>query len=232
MQALSYFPLDPRWLTVLFQSRTVKACGVYFGTDKVVHFHAVGASYYRMYLGLIRDGICEEEAWRKVVAHYAGRTVFSEKGLFGSVLTGVYSNADMAANQSGFKFLLNLTRKVVLKGEAREPLVVRCGEFWRLNSHVRFRSGWFGVFISDHWNEALNPSRFDFSRRPGARRYLRSHATAIIRFYTERDGRPNDAAYFDNLARELSTYYGEPYGHSGNLEDLLTIGNTCFPALH
>ena len=162
---------------------------------------------------------------------HGSRAVFSEKWLFGSAITGVYSNADMAANQAGFKFLLNLTEKVVLKGQEREPLVVRCGVFWRLNQHVRLRSGWFGAFISDHWNEALNPCHYDVSRRAGVQRFLKSHAGRIVQFYTDKDGRPHDPAYFDNLARELSTYYGEPYGHSGDLERLLTIGNTCFPAL-
>ena len=37
--------------------------------------------------------------------------------------------------------------------------------------------------------------------------------------------------HVENLARELSTYYGEPYGHSGHVDELLTIGNTCIPAI-
>ena len=49
-------------------------------------------------------------------------------------------------------------------------------------------------------------------------RALQSRAKSIVQFYTQKDGRPEDPAYFDNLARELSTYYGEPYGHSGNRE--------------
>jgi len=231
MQALTYFPPDPRWLTILSQSRTVKAFGIYFGTDKIVHFHAVGASYHRMSQDLLKDGLSGEDAWRKFITHFAGRTVFSERTLFGSVLTGVYSNSDMAANQAGFKFLLNLTEKVFLKGQERDPLIVRCGVFWRLSSHVRLRSGWFSAFTSDHWNEALNPSEYDFTRQPGVRRFLRNHAKHIVQFYTDKDRRPKDPAYFENLAHELSSYYGEPYGHSGNLENLLTIGNTCFPAL-
>ena len=36
----------------------------------------------------------------------------------------------------------------------------------------------------------------------------------------------------EDYERILSTYYGENYGHSGQFEDLLTIGNTCLPALH
>ncbi|HZM00350.1 MAG TPA: hypothetical protein VFD43_08870, partial [Planctomycetota bacterium] len=58
----------------------------------------------------------------------------------------------------GVRFFENLTEPVVLKGERREPLVVRSGVFWRLNRHVRPRSGWLAAFVSDHWNEALNPN--------------------------------------------------------------------------
>jgi hypothetical protein len=231
MQASTYCPLDVRWLSIVSQSHTVKAFGVYFGTDKIVHFHAVGASYYNKYFGLLKDGLPEKEAWQKVTKFYASQSLWSERSLFGSVLTGVYSNGDMAANTAGFKFFMNLTEKVALKGQDREPLVVRCGVFWRLNQHVRIGSGWFAPFISDHWNEALNPSQFDICRRFLVRRFLRSHAERIVRFYTDQDGRPNDPAYFVNLASELSTYYGEPYGHSRDVEHLLNLGNTCFPAL-
>jgi len=118
-----------------------------------------------------------------------------------------------------------------LKEQEREPLVVRCGRFWRVNHYVRPQSGWLGAFVSDHWNEALNPSLYDATMRPGIRRVLHSRADHIVRFYTQKDGRPNDATYFVNLARELSTYYGENYGHSGQFEKLMNIGNTCFSVI-
>ena len=231
MNLSAYFPIDLRRWMMLNQSRTVKAYGVYFGTDKLVHFHHLGADYYRTYLSLVKTGLGQEAAYRKVLKHYAERGVLSEKGIFGTLATGVYSNADLAADHVGFKFFVNLTERVVLKGEEREPLLMRSGVFWRLNRHVRPRSGWFSAFISDHWNEALNPNRYDASRRPGIRRVLQSRAKSIVLFYTQKDGRPDDPAYFDNLARELSTYYGEPYGHWGQVESLMTIGNTCIPAI-
>jgi hypothetical protein len=228
----AHFLLDPRRLMVLSQSRTVKAFGVYFGGDKLVHFHHLGADYYWMYLSLIKTGLSREAAYGKVLKHFTDGGVWSEKALFGTLATGIYSNADLAANHLGFKFFLNLTEKVVLKGETHEPLLVRSGVFWRLNLHVRPGSGWLGAFISDHWNEALNPNRYTASMRPGIRRALRSHAKEIVQFYTQKDGRPEDPVYFDRLARELSTYYGESYGHGGEVETLMTIGNTCIPALH
>jgi hypothetical protein len=231
MHFSAYAPLDPRRWTILTQSRTVKACGIYFGTDKLVHFHRLGSSYYRMYRALIKEGLNAEAAYRKVLTHYTEDGILSEQAIFGTLSTGIYSNADLAVNHIGFKFFMNLTDEIVLQGRKREPLMIRCGVFWQLNRHIRVRSGWFAAFVSDHWNEALNPSYYQLSMRPGIRRVLENRAQSIVRFYCEIDRRPNDALYFDRLARELSTCDGEDYGHSGHFENLMTIGNTCFPAL-
>jgi len=231
MNFAAHFPLDLRRWMMLMQSPTVKACGVYFSGDKIVHFHHIGLDYYRRYRSLLQEGLSPEAAYSKVIKHYGATAFWSEELMFGLVATGVYSNADMAANHAGFKFFMNLTDKVSLKGTVSEPLLVRSGVFWRLNQHVRPRSGWFSVFISDHWNEALNPNLYDFTMRPGIRCILRSRAKSIVTFYTQKDNRPHNAEYFNTLARELSTYYGEPYGHSGQVDTLMTIGNTCFPVV-
>jgi len=166
-----------------------------------------------------------------VIEHHIQGGIWGEQFLFGTVSTGIFSNADMAANYAGFKFFQNLAETVVVKGRPVAPLVVQSGVFWRLNIQVRPGSEWFCAFVSDHWNEALNPNLYESSMRPGIRRVLRGRAERIVEFYTRKDGRPNEAAYFDDLARELSTYYGETYGHSGQFEKLMTIGNTCIPAL-
>jgi len=231
MNFSAHLPLDLRNLMMVSQAPTVKAYGVYFGTDKFTHFHHLGWSYYKMYRSLLAGGSSKEEALSRVLRHHIKGGWFAEAHFYGTLSTGVYSNGDMAANYLGFKFFLNLTEPVVLQGVEREPLLVRCGVFWRLNDQVRLRSGWFRPFISDHWNEALNPSLYDALMRPGIRRVLQSRADPIVRFYTQKAGRPNDPAYYDHLARELATYYGEPYGHSGEFEKLMTIGNTCMPAL-
>ena len=226
-----YTPLDLRRWGMLAQSHTIKAYGVYFGTDKLVHFHRLGFSYYSMYRSLIKTGLSAEVAYQRVLEKYSEDGILSEDAMFGNLSTGVYSNADLAVNHIGFKFFLNLTETIELGGRPREPLVVRSGVFWRLNRHVHIRSGWFAPFVSDHWNEALNPSLYQPSLRPGIRKALQRRASDIVQFYTRNDGRPADPAYFDQLARELSTYHGEAYGHSGRFEDLMTIGNTCIPAI-
>ena len=225
----SHFPLDLRRWTMLIQSSTVKANGVYFGGDKLVHFHNTSLYYYRRHRSLLAAGLDPEAAAQEVIEHYARHAFLSEDYIFGLMATGVFSNADLAVNYAGFKFYGNLSEAVRLNGEEREPLVLRTGVFWRLNRYVRPGSGWFSIYISDHWNEALNPNLYDFTMRPGVRCILRSRAERIVQFYTQKDNRPNDPEYFENLARQLSTYYGEPYGHSGRFESIMTIGNTCMP---
>ncbi len=223
--------LDPRALLMLFQAGTIRGFGVYFGTDKILHFHKLGLAYFQRYRRLLRDGVGPAEARRNVIQYFSKGALLAEGSGFGTLTTGIYSNADMAANYAGFKFFLNLTDKVMLLGQERAPLVVRCGVFWRLNDHVRLHSGWLRPFITDHWNEALNPSLYDASMRPRIRRILQRRASSIVLFYTWQDRRPKIAAYFENLAETLSTYGGEPYGHSGRCEQLMNLGNTCIPAL-
>jgi hypothetical protein len=231
MNFSAHLPVDPRILMMIVQAPTIKAYGVYFGTDKLTHFHHLGWSYYKWYRSLLASGSSKEAALRKVIEHHAEGGLLAEGKFYGRLGTGVYSNGDMAANYAGFKFFLNVTGPVMLKGKERQPLLVRCGVFWRLNDQVRLRSGWFRAFISDHWNEALNPCYYDWTMRAGIRRVLRRRAEPIVQFYTRKAGRPADSAYYDNLARELSTYYGEPYGYYGRVEKAMTIGNTCMPAL-
>jgi hypothetical protein len=231
MNFCGHFPLDPRALLMLDQAGTVRAFGIYFGTDKILHFHQLGFDYYRRYRALLRMGTSPDQALQKVLSHFSNDGLLSESKVYGSLCTGVYSNADLASDYAGFKFYLNLTELVRLLGEDRQPLVVRCGVFWRVTDQVRPQSGWFRAFISDHWNEALNPCLYDWTMRPFIRKTLQRRAERIVSFYTCNDGRPNDPAYFDNLAHTLATYFGEPYGHSGSFEKLMNIGNTCFPAL-
>ena len=96
----------------------------------------------------------------------------SEKWLVGGVPTGIYSNADMVANYVGLKYYINVTEPVRLKGVRMPPMVVRSGDGWQVQSHVRPESGFFTLFISPHFDEVLNPCLFEWtmrgSTRPGA----------------------------------------------------------------
>ncbi len=228
----THLPFDPRRITLIFQASTIKAHGVYFGTDKLSHFHHMGRIYHEAYRAQRRAGKSHEEAVSIVVNEYSDGCLIAENTFLGYIPSGIFSNADLAANYSGFKFYRNLTEPVEMVDGVHEPLVVRKGPHWRLNLNVRPESGWFGAFVSDHWNEALNPCLYsDGFLRSRARAVLRNRAVQIVGFYSAADHRPADAQYYDSLANSLFTLYGEDYGHRGTFEELLTLGNTCIPAM-
>lgn len=227
----AHLPIDPRNLALMFQSSTIKVYGSYMGTDKIAHFHDLGHIYYLNYLRRVRAGMSEEEATAWVVNEFANGPI-SEGAIIGLFASGVFSNADLASNYVGMKFYRNLTEPVVVKGELRPPMLVLVGDHWALNHHVRPESDFFEPFVSDHFNEALNPSLFEWGLRREIQRRITRNAANIVTFYAERDGRPRDIAYFDNLARELGTYYGEDYGGRGEVGvNLLSVGSTCLASL-
>jgi hypothetical protein len=225
----THYWLDPRQIILQFDSSTVKAFGVYFGTDKISHFHHMGRIYFTNYQCRLAQGWSEQEAIDFIVREYSTDSGIGEAGLLGFAATGVYSNADLAADYSGFKFCRNLTEPVFIKGALRPPMLVRKGEFWRLNKHVRPESGFFGAFVSDHWNEALNPSWWEWDIHDDVVAAVKERAAGIREFYTKVDKRPDDPAYYERLAHELTTMDGEEYGHCREWDRLLLLSEVCWP---
>lgn len=227
--AYTHLPIDPRRIVLMYHSATIRAYGVYFGTDKLAHFHDLGHYYYMHYMRKRESGRTHEEAIDSVLATFT-RGPISEGAIIGLFATGVHSNADLAANYAGMKFYMNLTEPVDFMGKTLPPMLVRKGSFWRLNHHVRPESGFFGAFVSDHFNEALNPCDYEWGVRKMVRWRMKQMADDILAFYADENGSPRPPEHFRRLARELSTFDGEPYGHSGNFDTLLTIGDVCWPA--
>lgn len=221
--------LDFTKLVRLARCSTVMVDGVYFGTDKIAHFVHMGYLYHTAYQKAIANGLDTMEATRRAVALGTGGNPFlSEEGLLGMVTTGVRSNADLAANFAGFKFYQNLTESVRIRGEPRPPLLVREGVYWRLNDHVQPHSDFSSIFITDHWNEALNPNVY----APGIGRWIRDELQKrcddLFIWYRDEHGRVRSEKHYREIAERLSTYYGEDYGHRGDLENMVSIANVCF----
>ncbi len=223
-----YFPLDPRQLFRLFHACTMKAYGVYIGPDKLGHFTDMGFVYYSIYRDAIASGDTETRAYEKVVAEGSGGLVLGEQGMLGYLSAGVYSNADLAANYSGLKFYLNLTREMRIGGVWCPPMIVRQGDFWAIRPHVRRDSDFFARFVSDHWNEAFNPGLFEPGMQSKVRRNVKMRSQRVLDFYKDDNGNRRPKRYFDALLEEHLTWYGEEYGHRGTTENMITISNTCF----
>lgn len=223
-----HFPLDPRQIFRIWHACTFKVYGTYLGSDKVGHFTDMGMHYYRAYAGALRDRKSEKEAIAAAVRVGTHGPIFSERGMVGYLSAGAYSNADLAANFQGFLFYRNLTDSMKLEGKDRPAMLERDGPYWKTAAHVKKDSDFFAAFISDHLNEALNPSHFESAMRDEIRRAIKSRTEIVLARYADEHGNRRSRAYFDQMAQWLRTYYGQNYGYRGPKGEIITIGVACF----
>lgn len=213
----SIFRLNPiNYWTI---SPTVKLYGVQFGTDKIAHFFQQGYSYYQKYNRGLSKGLSEIEASKKAVRW--GKT--SEQTYFGTLASGVYSNGDMAANYAGMKFYQGLTHEIKI-GETTQPAILYLKDgVWKFNENINLRETLLKPFISNHFNEAHNPSKFIIGLRSSVRRIVKKRSCEQWRKQY-----PNfSKADFDKISNALTLWHGEDYGFSGSNKSI-TIANTCF----
>ena len=214
-----------------FRSSTVNINGTLFGTDKFLHFMHMGRIYYSTYVVARLDGLSEEAANARAVQQSTGYNPFlSEIGLLGMVTTGIRSNGDLAANFAGLKFYRNLTEPVRIGKTWLPPMLVREGLYWRLDARVRPGSDFFAAFITPHFNEALNPNTYLPLVDTRVRAMLRARCADVLDWYRDERGLPRTREQFAAIAKELSTFYGEPYGHQDDGENTVSIATTCFEA--
>ncbi len=92
-----YALIPTNYLTI---SPTVNLYGAQFGTDKIAHFFQQGYDYYKIYKSALAKGLTPDEAAKKAIRW--GK--MTERTYFGTMVSGVYSNADMFANFHSFAF--------------------------------------------------------------------------------------------------------------------------------
>lgn len=224
-----YLPVDPHRFYIMWRSSIVMIDGVRLGTDKIGHFVHNGWNYYVEYRATLRRGGDREEARRRAIWLGAGdHFFFSERHLLGTLTSGVISNADIAANYLGLLFYLNLTEPVALRGVERPPMLVLEEGHWRLASRVRPDSDFLTLFFSEHMDEALNPNLYEPITIDGMRRLVTDRCAAMRQWYTDENGVPWPHGWFEDKFRELQTYYGVDYGHTGDEPRLLRVADLCF----
>lgn len=209
----SIYKLAPtNYLTI---SPTVKIYNAQFGTDKIAHIFQQGFSYYTKYKRGLRENLSENEAVKKAVNW--GK--FSEKTYFGTMVSGVYSNGDLASNYAGMKFYLNLTNQIKIGNNLVNPMFVKENGFWKFVGDKDFLK----PFVGNHFNEALNPSKYVVGLRSIVRQTVREKSCPLWRKNFP-DLRRED---FQNLTESLKLWHGEDYGFIGNKKNI-TIADTCF----
>ena len=174
------FPLYAGRVAAIFGfGPTINIGGVYVGTDKIGHFFSQGRKFYRRYRRLGDEAAAAR--WSTV----------TETGLFGRLMTGVLSNADLVANYEGYRFYRGLLHDGVVNGK---PALIR----WREGGPERQRRFTWTDHVNPFWDEALNPNVYgpallrlaterllrlcgDFLARP--ERYRVQDAGALLRRY-------------------------------------------------
>jgi hypothetical protein len=202
--------------TLVLLSPTVRLFGVYAGADKVGHFVQQGHQYFEAYRAAERAGGSPADCLRKAVA--VG--VFQEETYFGLLTVGVYSNADLASNYAGLKFYLNLTRPVVVNGRRLPPILRKRQELWEINPDLP--ADFLRPYVSDHWNEAVNPNLYTGVLLDTVRARFPERAAGWAAYFG------TDPSTGPARAAALATFYGEPYGHSGTRR-LWTVAHLAPP---
>lgn len=202
----------------LTQSATICLWGVEFGIDKLEHFFQQGWTYHEIAKRSRSRGRGEAEASRAAIKW--GR--ISENTYYGLIVSGVYSNADLFANYAGMKFYAGLTRPIKIGSTTRAATLRLENGLWALDAAL-LRENFLKPFVTDHLNEALNPSAFRLTLVRSVRREVRRH------------GCPDWRERFSDFTREsiekrtnsLKTWDGEDYGHTQRSR-IVTLADTCF----
>jgi hypothetical protein len=209
-----------------FRAGSISAGGVLFGTDKLVHFINIGRIYHAKYAERIDRGLTEEAAMRSAIESTGRNPLTSESGVLGTWSTGIYSNGDLAADYAGLLFYRNLSEPVRIGPRTLPPMLERDGPYWRVA--VRPDSDFFTAFITPHWNEVLNPNRFVGYTAGRIRSQVGERCADALDWYRERHGRRRTQQQFEAIARDLTTFYGDYYGHRSNRDNRVTIASVCF----
>ncbi len=200
-------------------SPTVRIYGTEFGTDKIEHLLQQGYNYYTIYKNEIAAGGTPETAANKAVKW--GQ--MTERTYFGLLVAGVYSNADLVANYTGMKFYEGLSQPVQI-GPATRPAILSLNDgAWIINDPQGLRDNLLKPFVSDHLNEALNPSVYAFNLYPFVRGTVKKQSCPQWRkMYPDLT-----KADFEAQTTALTLWNGADYGHLKK-GMMVELADTCF----
>lgn len=208
-------------LNYLTISATVNLYGTDFGTDKIAHLFQQGYTYYKTYRRALAEGKTKTEAAQKAVKW--GRK--TELTIYGYWVSRTFSNADLAANYAGLKFYQGLTKEIKIDGKSRPAVLQIKNGIWEFNQNTNISETLLKPFISNHLNEAYNPSIYlEFlGLRAAVRRNVKNHSCARwLQTYPQ-----ISKTELEDTFQKLRFWYGENYGHKDS-EHFITIQNTCF----
>ncbi len=205
-------------------SPTVRLYGVEFGIDKLEHFFQQGYQYYEIERKALAKKLPADAALKKAVS-WGKKT---ERTYYGLLTSGVYSKADLAANYAGMRFYQGLSNAVRIGETTRPPFVILDNGYWKRHGQAA-GDMLLKPFISEHLNEALNPSAFRFTLVRSVRRAVKKYACEDWRKW-----QPNlNAEEFKTRSASLQTWHGEDYGwtkksHTVSIADECLVAESAF----
>jgi hypothetical protein len=203
----------------LTMSDTVRLYDVELGIDKLEHFIQQGHQYYERESDALREGKKAFYALRRAI-DWGKRT---ERTYYGALTSGVYSNADLYANYAGLRFYQGLTRPIESDGQSRPPLLKLTDGRWELARSGLLREHLLKPFITQHMNEALNPSSYALHLYPFVKLAIRRHACQD--WY--RTFPRMTSAELDELSAKLMRWHGEDYGYTKRSRTI-KLSEICF----
>jgi hypothetical protein len=200
-------------------SPTIRMYGHEFGVDKLEHLFQQGHQYYEKVNKDIKDGRSREAAVRSAI-EWGKRT---ERTYYGILTSGVYSNADLFANYVGLEFYEGLTRPLKIGGTTRPAILKLRDGRWHLASDQTLREHLLKPFITDHMNEAFNPSAFRVTLVGSVKRSVKKNSCEEWKTTF-----PNfTSSALSDRAASLEHWNGEDYGHTKR-RGFVNIGQICF----
>ena len=200
-------------------SPTINMYGTEFGTDKLEHFFQQGYSYYTIRHEALSMGAEEAAAVQKAV-EWGQKT---ERTYYGLLVSGVYSNADLYANYTGMRFYEGLTGTVTVGETTRPPIIAQQDGTWQIKEPATVSDDLLRPFISEHLNEALNPSGYAFTIFASVRLMVKKRACDD--WHTRYPAMT--AEELDQKAADLELWHDEDYGNMPRGR-LLRLSEVCF----
>lgn len=133
-----------RWGFMVPPDPTVYAGDVLFSPDKLGHFFFEGWQYYEDWRRAKAAGHSDQRAHE--LAIWGG--IRDESHLQGDFISGIFSYADLEANEQGFRFFRSLCNDPA-------PQLVRREGRWQLRTPFDIRA-----WVNPCWDEAFEPSAF------------------------------------------------------------------------
>lgn len=214
-----YILLPTNYITI---SPTVRLYGAEMGTDKIDHFFQQGHKYYTIRRKNLKRGLSVRQAEQRAIIW--GRK--TEKTYFGYWVSGVYSNADLFANYAGMKFYQRLTENVRIGEAVYGPLFAVRDGYWNVAvDDENWKRDLLKPFMTDHMNEALNPSGYSFILFSTVKKMAAKYGCPDWR-KANPDLSKSD---FEMRTKSLEKWGAEDYGFVRK-KHVVTVAETCFAA--